>query len=510
MELIQKHLDQLTKYENNARTHSKEQIQQIATSIQLYGFNNPILIDESGEIIAGHGRFEASHVLGLELVPCIVINGLTPEQKKAYVLADNQIALNSGWDIETLRSELIHLNDQEVDLDALGFSYDFIADLIEREEETDDDEEKAPETAEKDTQKAPVTKRGDLWTLGKHRILCGDSTIPTDVEKLSNGQKALLLHADPPYGMGKEKDGVQNDNLYNDDFDQFMVDWWNTYRPHLLSNASAYIWGNAPELWRFFYKKLEQTETITVRNHLTWRKGSAIGVNAENMRKFPIETEHLIFFVFGKSGLDNNAEFYFEGFDPVRQYLYDQRSKSGLKSAEILALTNSGFERHSFNRSQWTFPTEESYNVLQKHCNGSAFNKPFSELKKEYQKASREFKKTHAYFDNTHQKNEETGMTDVWYSPIVTGADRHGHATPKPIDIMIRILKSSLPKGGLVLEPFGGSGSTLIGAQKSGRVCYTMELSEKYCDTMIRRWQTLTGKDAIHESGKTFNEMEAQ
>ena len=256
----------LIPYARNSRTHSDEQVTQIAASIREFGFTNPVLIDSNGTIIAGHGRVMAAKKVGLTEVPCLRLKHLSPSQIRAYVIADNKLALNAGWDDEMLKAELLTLQEEGFNTDLTGFSDDELNALLNSEiieGQTDPDEIPEPPVE-------PITKLGDIWILGNHRIMCGDSTVVTHVERLMAGQKASLMHADPPYGMGKASDGVINDNLYNEDLDNFQMEWWATLRSFLFNNASAYIWGNAPELWRLWYKTgLGNSEKLELRNQRT-------------------------------------------------------------------------------------------------------------------------------------------------------------------------------------------------------------------------------------------------
>lgn len=211
MEIIYKSIKELIPYVNNTRTHSDEQVQQIASSIKEFGFTNPVLIDEQGGIIAGHGRIMGAKLLKMDEVPCIVLSGLTEAQKKAYIIADNKIALNAGWDEELLAIEMQGLHDLCFDLELTGFSMDELLEMdinLEGSLESIIDESKAddvPEVVEK-----PVIKLGDLIELGNHRLLCGDSTKEEDVKRLMDGKKADMVFTDPPYGV--EYDGIKNDD----------------------------------------------------------------------------------------------------------------------------------------------------------------------------------------------------------------------------------------------------------------------------------------------------------
>lgn len=494
-------INDLIPYVNNSRTHSDAQITQLASSIKEFGFTTPVLIDEGDSLIAGHGRVLAAQKVGQEEVPAIIVSGLTEAQKKALVIADNQLALNAGWDIDKLKLEVETLGELDFDLDLLGFDDNFLKDLMaDPIEEGKTDEDAVPEVVEN-----PVTVEGDIWVLGKHRLMCGDSTSIDAVDKLMDGQIADLLHADPPYGMGKEGDGVANDNLYNDKLDQFQMEWWATFRTFLANNASAYIWGNAPELWSLWYRGgLGDSEPLVLRNEIVWDKKHGQGMGSEDFRMYPTATERALFFMLGEQGFNNNADNYWDGWEPIRIYLKSELAKVGdIKWAKRAAGHSDKSGCHWFDASQWSMPTEKVYNAWQKEANGQAFTKSYDKLKQEHDKLKQEFYSTRAYFDNSHEN-----MTEVWEFKRVQGDERHGHATPKPVEMMERVMRSSLPNGGLCVEPFGGSGSTLMGAEKTGRRCYTMELQAKYCDVIIKRWQDFTGKQAtLEESGKTYDEV---
>ena len=496
-------VDRLRPYERNARTHSVEQVAQIAASIVEFGFTNPILVDSSDGIIAGHGRLSAAQELGLKTVPVVVLDHLSERQRKAYILADNQLALNAGWDTDLLREELQDLAAQDFDLSLIGFSDDELADLLPEIEEL------PPEDADADAVPEPpvdaVSKPGDVWLLGKHRVMCGDSTVITDVERLMAGGKAALMHADPPYGMGKEKDGVENDNLHNDDLDSFQMEWWATIRPFLLDNASAYIWGNAPELWRLWYKAgLGSSELMELRNQIVWDKKAIPGMASAELTQFPIATEHCLFFALGQQFRgDVNQDGYPQEWDAVRLYLADEAAAAKITSQDIKDVCGVQMFSHWFTTSQFTLIPDKHYATLQAAYPGR-FLRPWRQLKAAWDKVksipTQKIQEARSYFDNAHDV-----MRDVWEFGRVTGEERHGHATPKPAAMMERVMLSSLPKSGLCVEPFGGSGSTLMGAERTGRVCYAMELTPTYVDVMVKRWQQFTGKTATLEAtGELF------
>lgn len=498
-------LAELTPYAANARTHSAEQVQQIADSVREFGWTNPVLVDEAGGIIAGHGRVMAAELLGLEQVPAITLAGLTEAQRRAYILADNKLALNAGWDERLLAAELGALQAEGFDVALTGFSEEELAELLAVEvlaPEPEGDPDATPEP-----EAVAISRPGDVWLLGPHRVMCGDSTSPTDVAKLLAGAVAPLLHADPPYGMGKEADGVENDNLYREELDQFQLAWWATWRPFLAENASVYVWGNAPDLWRLWYSaRLGESERIELRNEIVWDKGTVSGMCWAGACGYQTASERALFFQLGEQFLGNvNADAFPESWEPLRSYLAGEAEAAGIGPAEVRELCRVQMFGHWFTRSQFTLIPEKHYATLAAARPGH-FLRPWAELREEWVAVKSgplsEIQARRSYFDNTHE-----AMTDVWRFERVYGEERHGHATPKPVEMMVRAIKSACPPGGLVLEPFGGSGSTLIGAERCGRVCYTMELQAVYADVIVRRWQQLTGKRATLEStGEPFPE----
>ena len=460
----------------NVRTHDSKNLESIKASLARFGQQKPIVVNSKGIIVAGNGTMMAAKMLNWSSVE-IVRTDLEGAEAIAYAIADNRTAELAGWDEAALAQQLaaLQIDDEEL-ANIAGFTDAEIEAMILDGKEIEEDE--VPESPAD-----PITKTGDLWLLGNHRVLCGDSTKADDVARLMNGSKAQMIHADPPYGMGKEKDGVQNDNLYADKLDAFQMAWWRAFRPHAEDNASAYIWGNAEGLWRlWFVGGLSASERLTIRNEIVWDKGGGgFGVGTESQRCYFPE-ERCLFFMLGEQGFNNNADNYWDGWEPIRSYLETERKKMGWSAEDIhricgLANSGPGMFSHWFTKSQWTFIPEQHYLNIQAACKGDAFK--------------REFYETRAYFDNTHDN-----MTDVWEFKRVTGEDRHEHATPKPVEMMARAIKSSTQDGGLLVEPFLGSGSTLIAAEQLNRKCYGMEISPAYCDVIVKRWETLTGKTA--------------
>jgi DNA modification methylase len=491
-------------YARNSRTHDERQIDVLCKSITEYGFTNPILIDGDRGVIAGHGRIMAAEKLGLVEVPCIELRHLTNEQKRAYLILDNQSALMSTWSEALLAQELADLSGVGIEATDLGFDAEEVDRLMETLGvdfgKSEGDPDAVPEAPV-----APTSKLGDVWLLGKHRVMCGDSTDRAQVERLMDGKKAALVHADPPYGMGKEADGVANDNLYGPKLDAFQMAWWRAYRPSVEDNASAYIWGNAPDLWLLWYVGgLQDSERLTMRNEIVWRKPNASGQASDDLRSFAPSGERCIFLMLGAQGFNINADNYWDGWEPIRSYLEGEMRRCDWTTADLNRITGTQMAARWVTRSQWAFITQANYEKLQAAAREhDAFKREHDALKREHDALKRDFYATRAFFDNTHEN-----MTDVWDYDRVSGTERHGHATPKPVPMMERVMRSSLPAGGLCVDPFGGSGSTLMGAEKTGRVCYTMELTPNHVDVIVRRWQDFTGQAAtLDGDGRTFAEI---
>ena len=294
--------------------------------------------------------------------------------------------------------------------------------------------------------------------------------------------QADLYLVDPPYGMGKQKDGVANDNLYKDKLDAFLMECWRAARRCLKDNASAYIWGNAQDLWRLWYVGgLKDSERLTFRNEIAWDKREenptmlVSGVPLKSRRMYH-PTERCLFFMLGEQGFNNNADNYWEGWEPIRLYLEKEMQRCGWTVKDLNRITGTQMGGHWVTKSQWMLITAKHYESLQEAAaQHDAFKRQHDELK-------RAFYDTRAYFDNTHE-----AMTDVWDYPRVTGAERHGHATPKPVAMMQRIIRSSCPVGGLVLDTFMGTGPTLVAAKLEGRKAVGIELDERYCESAAKR-----------------------
>lgn len=386
-------------YAQNARTHSDEQVSQLVKSITEFGFTNPILIDEDGELIAGHGRTMAAKEAGLDKIPAIRLKGLTPEQIKALRIADNQLALNSGWDADLLALEIESLNDAGYDLDLIGFDDSELdkllneAGLIEApvreqyEESQKEREEQKPERYEDDEDgevieppAEPTTKLGDIWILGNHRLMCGDSTSVDAVNLLMGGNRVDLLFTDPPYnvafnGRSGKHDVIMNDDLSDDEFKKFIDGTISVIKK--INPPNYYIWCN----WDF-YGILQGK--LDYKSCIVWAKN-----------------------VFGMG--------------------------TGYRHQHEFCLFNGKIDDHIKNES------------------------------------------------------------DLW---LEKKDQNYVHPTQKPTALSERALRNHLDAVN-ILDLFGGSGSTLIGCEKVGRKAHLMELDPKYCDVIINRWETLTGRKAV-------------
>ena len=476
---------------HHPRNANHGDVEAIKKSLAVNGWYGSVVANQSTKhILAGNHRVMAAKALGWETVPVQWVD-VTPEEELRILVVDNRTTRIGQDDTTKITDILAELSNTSIGLDGTGYSADDLDALIDSLTGTGEPEELLTDPDEVPEEVETRCKPGDLWILGNHRLLCGDSTKADDVERLMGGATASLIHADPPYGMGKEKDGVENDNLYVDKLDRFQMDWFRAFRRVLSDNGSVYIWGNAEDLWRlWFIGGLKDVERLTFRNEVVWQKNQAQGRMSDKHRQYPTGSERCLFFMIGEQGFNNNADNYWEGWEPIRKYLADEWDKFSPKKDWDKHLCNF-MGKHYFTKSQWSLPTEAEYKKMQS-LRHDVFKREYDELKREYDELKREFYATRAYFDNTHDN-----MTDVWEYPGVTGEDRLGHATPKPVAMIERCIKSSSEADGIVIEPFLGSGTTLIAAEKTNRKCYGMEISPKYCDVIIQRWENATGKKAV-------------
>ena len=442
----------------------------------------------SGFVIAGHARLKAAIALGLDQVPIDYQDFESEADEWAHLVADNKLAELADSDDSMLADLLRELTADGIDAELAGFGEDDLSELLGTLEEGNTDAEAQTDKADELRDKWKVVP-GQIWQLGNHRLMCGDSTNSKHLQKLMKKEKANLLHGDPPYGMGKESDGVINDNLYKEKLDAFQMEWWRACRPYIEDNAGVYIWGNEADLWRLWHcGGLAKSETLSFRNEIVWDKGNsgmAVGTETRKLQ----QSERCFFFMIGEQGSQLNADEYWEGWGPVRQYLCSERDKAGFTNSEMNELCGkTNMTQAAFTKGGFRLIQKEDYLKLREASKGKGFRKKYHAFKMEYDELKKIFNSTRAYFDNKHEN-----MTDVWSFDRVHGDERHNHATPKSLDMIVRAVKSACPIDGIVLEPFIGSGTTLMACENSKRSCRGIELQPKYCATTIERWAEATG-----------------
>jgi DNA modification methylase len=485
---------------SNPRIIKDEKFKKLVKSIQDFPQMlelRPIVIDENNIVLGGNMRLKACIEAGLTDVPVKQAKELTEEQKKEFIVKDN---VGYGeWDWDDLANNWDEQLLTEWGLDIPNFD----ATVLEAEED---------DFAVPDGGSETDIVLGDLFEIGEHRLLCGDSTDSDQVAKLMNGQKADMAHNDPPYGMKKEKDGVLNDNLNYADLLDFNREWIDTQFMYLKENGSWYCWGIDEPLMDIYSEILKPyiaEQKATFRNLITWDKGNGQGQNSENTRSYAIADEKCLFVMMGVQGFNNNADNYFKGWDSIVIYLDNEKNKANftIKDCKRLAGHSEKSGCHWFDKSQWMMPTKETYDSWRNYCienNIDAFKKEYEELKKEYEELKKEYEEikkeyysTRAYFNNTHDN-----FNNVWkFDRHLRQGDEGGHATPKPIPLCERAIKSSCPDDGLVLDVFLGSGSTMVASHQLKRKCYGIELDPKYCQVIIDRMKKLDPSLVIKKNG---------
>lgn len=415
-------LQDLKPYENNPRINDNA-VEAVMNSIKEFGFNVPLVIDKNNMIVAGHTRYKAANRLKLETVPCYRVENLTEEQIKAFRLADNKVSELAEWDFEKLNIEL-----SSIDLDMSLFSFDVkeLSVEIDKYKEVEEDNFDVEETLEEIS--VPTVKRGQLWKLGNHFLLCGDSTNKDDVKKLMNGNKANLVLTDPPYNMNYSGAGntpknkredlkILNDNLNDNEFELFLINVNKALSDVMLDGASFYIFYK--ELGKGVFITSLEKGGLTFKQELIWLKN------------------HL---VLGGSKYQNI-------YEPC---LFGCKGES-------IAIWNGGRKQTSVIDSIDMLNDIEVRNTL------------------------RELIET---LDVDVIRENKQMVNDL-------------HPTMKPLKLLARFIKNSSNVNDIVLDVFGGSGSTLITCEQLDRQCFTMELDEKFCDVIIKRWEDLTGKKAV-------------
>jgi DNA modification methylase len=475
----------------NPRLIKDDKFKKLVKSIQEFPQMlelRPIVVDENNIILGGNMRYKACIEAGLKEIYILKAEDLTEQQKDEFIVKDNVGFGEWDWDILANEWDTDKLQDWGLDLPL---------DVSVQELEAEEDDYEIPNEINTDI------VLGDLFEIGEHRLLCGDSTDSDSVAKLMNGEKADMAHNDPPYGMKKEKEGVLNDNLNYNDLLDFNREWIALQFTHLKESGSFYCWGIDEPLMDIYSEILKPyiaEQKATFRNLITWDKGHGQGQNSENTRSYAVADEKCLFAMLGVQGFNNNADNYFEGWEPIRDYLLSQRIKAGwdIPTMKRIAGHSDLSRDHWTCKSQWTMPTKEVYLTFQKWCIDNkvdAFKKEYEELKKEYEEYS-----TRAYFNNVHDN-----FNNVWkFERHLRNGSEGGHATPKPIPLCERAIKSSCPENGLVLDVFLGSGSTMVASHQLKRKCYGMELDPKYCQVIIDRMKKLDPSLEIKRNGITM------
>ena len=392
-------VSELIPYVRNARTHSEAQVSQIAASIREFGFLSPILVAEDNTILAGHGRLAAALKLGLKKVPCVKENHLTETQKRAYIIADNKLSLNAGWDSELLAVELSELEGADFNLDLLGFDEAELSSIFDADKDVSDDDF----DVEKELEEPCFSKTGDMWTLGRHRVICGDATKLETFKTLLEDTKVNLVVTDPPYNVNYEGSAgkIKNDNMEDDKFYQFLFNSFVNMEQAMADDASIYVFHADTEGLNF--RKAFQDAGFYLSGCCIWKKPSLV------LGRSPYQWQH----------------------EPC---LYGWKKKG---------------------KHKWYAGRKE---------------------------------------------------TSVWeFEKSKKNAD---HPTMKPIALLAYPIKNSSMTNSLVLDPFAGSGSTLIACEQTGRICYAIELDEKYCDVIVKRYIEQVGNDKsvkVLRGGKEYS-----
>lgn len=418
-------LASLRPYDRNARRHSRRQVQQIAESIKRFGFTNPVLISDDDTIIAGHGRVAAAKLLGLEQVPTLRLSHLNEVERRAYILADNKLALNAGWDQEVLAIELQALVDFGFDTEVTGFSLAEIDLVLDEAREADPEIPDTPEDKVPVLAGEPVSRRGDLWLLGRHRLICGDARAVDDFAALLQGERADLVFTDPPYnvkidghvcGLGAVKHrefAFASGEMSEDQFTRFLAVTLGQAAAVMRDGAIAFVcmdWRHMGELLSAGKQAFTELKNLVVWNKTNGGMGSFY------------RSKHELIFVFKQGTAEHTNSF---GLGDTGRY----------------------------RTNVWDYPGISSI--------GAA-------------------------------RADELAM----------------HPTVKPVALIADAIRDCSKRGEVVLDCFGGSGSTLIAAEKTGRRARLIEHDPLYCDTIIRRWENLTGKRATHApTGQAFEDV---
>ena len=482
-------IEKLKHLDGNPR---KGNVEAVKKSYEKFGQRKPIVATKDGEVISGNHQLAAARELGWNKIAVVFTNDdkLTA---KAFALADNRTADLGTYDDDLLADMLGSVSSDLELLEATSFDEKDLMSLIKKQEVIEDD---APAIRQTEI------KLGQKYKLGNHTLVCGDATNNDYYDLLISNNQIDLVFTDPPYGMKKEKEGVLNDNLNYEHLLEFNKKWIPITFDVLKENGSWYCWGiDEPlmDIYVHILKPMMKQNKITFRNLITWDKGDAGAggvsfMGKEGLRSYPVSDEKCLFVMTGVQGFNTNSDNYYDQWDKVRLPLLAEAEKVGLNNKLLKEITGVGMYGHWFTKSQWTLIPQEHYEKIQNYYKNEAFKKDYEEIKKDYKKIKKDWYKTRSYFDNTHDK-----MKTVWEFNRVKNKEKKeagNHATPKPIKLCTRAIKSSSKVNENVLDVFGGSGSTLIACEQLERNCFIMELDPEFCQVIIDRWEKFTGKKA--------------
>ena len=486
-------IEKLKHLDGNPR---KGNVKAVKKSYEKFGQRKPIVATKDGEVISGNHQLAAARELGWNKIAVVFTNDdeLTA---KAFALADNRTADLGTYDDDLLADMLGSVSSDLELLQATSFDEKDLMALVKKQEVIEDD---APAIRQTEI------KLGQKYKLGNHTLVCGDATNNDYYDLLISNNQIDLVFTDPPYGMKKEKEGVLNDNLNYEHLLEFNKKWVPITFNVLKENGSWYCWGIDEPLMDIYVnilKPMMKQNKITFRNLITWDKNNGQGQNSNDYRMYAIADEKCLFVMTGVQGFNNNSDNYYKGFDKIRLELENEAKKVGFdgkKYQEICDVDPSLYARN-FTTSQFSLITKEKYEKIQNYYKNQAFKKDYEEIKKHYEEIKKDYEqikkewyKTRAYFDNTHEN-----MNNVWHFNRTSQEEKKHtgkHATPKPIKLCTRAIKSSSRVNENVLDVFGGSGSTLITCEQLERNCFIMELDPEYCQVIIDRWQKFTGQKA--------------
>ena len=478
MEIVYLSPHELTPYPKNAKKHPDEQVEHIANSIREFGFRQPIVVDADNVVVIGHGRLLAAEKLGLDTVPVVRADDLTDEQIKALRLADNKTN-ESEWDMLALESELMDL---ALDFDMADFGFDALETGQADDAEIIEDE--PPEPPDE-----PNAKLGDIYQLGRHRLMCGDSTSAADIDRLLDGAFMRLTVTSPPYGVGK-------------DYEEKGIEPWRKTIGGVIEaikGKTLIICWNICDLFSTGTQFTEPTGAYSIQMmdnagygmlyNRIWKKP---GANfAGNNPYYTVTTkpaqDYEYLYAFAERDADRHI-------DHIKQYLFAEAKKAGINNEVIKSEGGPGFMYgHWFTNHQWALIDEQNYCLIQKWCakrNIAAFERAYDEIKDDYLR--------NTVFSHTLTEDDFSGwgMYGVW--EFNTVHERiGGHAAAFPVELPSRYIKMHSYEGDSVLDPFGGTGTTLIACEQLNRVCYMMDLDPHYVDVIIARWEKLTGDKAV-------------